>query len=277
MNATGTERPPVTLRIFRSGDEEAVVELLNSAFPHGWGTLERWKAKHTDRPGFDPRDIYLAESGGKLIGCLHSAVLPVRIGPDLSLLHSLDGDLAVHPEGRGRGIPEELYRFSRRLLHERGVPLRGGYTEAGLWEHFYRTRIGYVSDFETVVSYRKILSADFVRNRLLGLFHSAADAPDPGHGPILEVAITGLDPFQIRLGQHEVAMVTANGHGPTLRMEADQRVLGLFAPGGRGLRGLLPLWLRGAIRFRRLVTGALPLALWFLLHGLSLMRKPTGR
>ena len=268
---------PVVVRTFRPGDETAILEVLNAAYPKGWGDLARWQAKHGGRPGFDPRDIYVAEIGGRLVGCLHTAMLPVHITPELTLFLSLDGDLAVHPDARGRSIPELIYAESQRILYARGIPLRGGYTEPVTWTRFYQPRIGYVSDFDSTRSYRKVLDIGPVKQKLLALFHSAPDEPDPLEGPRLEVAVTGIEPFQLRFGRNRVAVLAAPEAKPALRLEADQRIFGLFTAEGAGARGLLKLWSRGAIRLRGLVTGGPRLALWYLQHGRRLMKGPPAR
>ena len=218
----------VTVRTFQPGDEESIWKLLNAAYPSKWGSLEWWRTKHSDRPGFDPLDIYVAEAEGRMLGCLHTAVIPVYVGPDLTVKLALDGDLAVHPDGRGRFIPERLYDFSRQQLYARGIPLRSGYTNIPLWEHIYKPRIGYISDFEPTRAFQKILDASLVRDRLLAMFHSPPDAPDPGRGPVLEVAITGIGKFQLRLARNVVATIpgaAALSHDPSRSRPADLRRL----------------------------------------------------
>lgn len=262
----------VTIRTFHAGDEGAIVELLNSSFAGGWGDEERWRAKHSGRPGFNPEDIYLAELDGRIIGCLHTAIAPVRITGRLSLPLSLDGDLAVHPDGRGKSIPELLYRESRRRLHERGIPLRGGYTQEQLWTRFYKPRIGYVSDFDTTLNFKKVLDLAPVRDRLLALFGTTLATPDPGHGPALELQVTGLPPFRLRLGPNSVAPITGTGGEPAVTVAADQRIFSVFG-GGAGMSGLLALWRQGGLRLSSHGGGLLRVGWWYVTRGRRLMRR----
>jgi GNAT superfamily N-acetyltransferase len=276
MTAVPKRESRLIVRTYRAGDDAGIVDLLNAAYPGGWGTVERWRAKHSDRDGFDSRDIYLAELDGRIVGCLHTAMLPIHVADGVTLTLSLDGDLAVHPEARGRSIPEILYTESRRRLYTRGIPLRGGYTETGLWKNFYQPRIGYVSDFDTTVNFKKMLDPDPVRARLLALFGGRRDDDHTGEGPTLEVAITGLAPFRIRLGRTVGPVATSVGR-PALRLEADQRVFGAFgADGGGGLRQLLGLWRRRGLVVKGTPAGFARVVFWYLARGRHLMRADRG-
>jgi predicted N-acetyltransferase YhbS len=263
----------VTIRTFHPGDEGAIVELLNSSFPGGWGDEERWRAKHSGRPDFNPEDIYLAELDGRIIGCLHTAIVPVRISAHSSLPLSLDGDLAVHPDGRGKSIPERLYQESRRRLHERGIPLRGGYTQEQLWTRFYKPRIGYVSDFDTTLNFKKVLDPAPVRDRLLALFGTSPAAPDPGHGPVLEVRVTGLPPFRLRLGPSSVAPIAGTGGTAAVIVAADQRIFSIFGERSVGIRGLMALWRSGGLGVFNNRLGLFHVGWWYVTRGRRLMRR----
>lgn len=265
--------PDLVLRAYRPGDENGLLAVLNAAFKGGWGDMARWQAKHGGRPGFDPRDIVVAEMGGRIVGCLHAVILPVHICEGLTLPLAMYCEAAVHPDARGRFVTEQLYAESQRSLHDRGIALRAGYTAQVTYRKVFGPRIGFVSDFDTSEAYRKVLDSSLVRDRLLALFDVPPGEPAPVEGPVLEVAITGIEPLQVRLGRRSVAVADRPVAKAALRVEADQRLFGLFAPGGEGLRGLPGLWLHGGIRVRRLATGGLRLAAWYLRHGRRLLKK----
>ena len=135
------------LRDYASGDEKQIVKILSACHPQGWQDEAYWRWKHLSRPGFIQQDVVTAYVDGKMIGCFHGAILPLRLEPGLEVPMSFDGDLAVLPAYRGRGIPTLAHNLlivtDRRLL-ERGAVLRGGFTSRELNENFYHKQFGYI-------------------------------------------------------------------------------------------------------------------------------------
>jgi predicted N-acetyltransferase YhbS len=261
----------VRLRTWRPGDEVAIVDLLNRVYPSRWGDLDRWRARHSGRPDFDPRDIRLAEHDGKLVGCLHSAVYTVGLGAGLALPMAIDGNLAIHPEYRGRGIPESLYAASSEEFHARSVPLRFGHSESDTRVFFYCRALGYVSCFDYTQCWKKHLDPAPVLSRLLGLFGAAPEDPDPGRGPTLGIELTGLPPIRLRLNSRGVAPAAAGRAG--LVISGDQRLLGLFDKEGITPRTLLALRRSGGFRIRGTLPGGLSVLYWAIVHGWRLRRR----
>jgi hypothetical protein len=91
------EVPHVTavLRAYRPGDEDPIVELSNRCLaPYaGWvpRTVDYWRWSTLLRPGVDPTDILLLETGGKLVGY-------TALGCDGDVL-----DFCVDPDQPARG------------------------------------------------------------------------------------------------------------------------------------------------------------------------------
>jgi GNAT superfamily N-acetyltransferase len=256
------------IRSYSAGDEFEIVALLNRVFPGGWGDVDRWRARHSERPGFNPADIYLAVWEDRIVACLHTAVFPTSLGPGLTVPMAVDGDLAIEPEFRSRGVAERLYAESTERLAARNVVLRTGYSESSTRVHYYCRVLGYVTGFDATTAWNKQLDASVVRDRLLRLFRSSPDAVDPGHGPIVEIAITGLDPIRLRLGSGAVAL--SRSDRADLILSADQRLLSLFARNGGGLKGVVELLKRRAIHVRGLLSGGFRVALWAVLYGCSM-------
>lgn len=278
----GDDTRQVTYRTLRPGEEAEVVKLLNVAYRQPWGSEERWWAKHGNRPGFRREEIYIAEVEGRVVGCLHTAVRPIRLGPGIAVDQSFDGDLAVHPDYRGLKIPEDIYRYSTDVLRERGVELRGGYANLPLWTHFYRPRIGYVSGFDRTRAFKKELSAASVRDRLLRVLGKSSAGPaaasadpgagpavasaDPGAGPALVLRIRDLEPLRFRLDPDGAVPLEAGAAagGRTLTLHADQRIFGLLGGRGGRISLLLRLVLSGSIRAEGLFTAGPAVARWVL-------------
>jgi GNAT superfamily N-acetyltransferase len=102
-----------SVRRLSLSDAVNVVQLLNLVFkPTQLFTEEWWTWKYLKNPfGFwgEKGDIWVAESGGKIIG--HYAIIPcnVKIGNEIAIAGQ-SVDTAVHPEYRRIGVFETLAR-----------------------------------------------------------------------------------------------------------------------------------------------------------------------
>jgi predicted N-acetyltransferase YhbS len=252
------------IRTYQPGDEEALVDLLNTAYPRPWGDVQRWRAKHLDRAGFSASHVFIAEIGGRLAGCLHCAVLPMRLGSGVVVPASIDGDLAVHPDMRGGRVAEELYAHSSANLARDGVVLRVGYSGAEARLGFYTRVLGYVAGFEDLRAYRKVIDPALLRGRLCERFGIAPDAPDSKGGAIVEISVVGLPALRLRLGPEACTLAASAGEHPALRVAADQRVLALFGAGGVGKKTMLRLLAQRVVRVQGTPLGAIRVARWVL-------------
>lgn len=106
-----------TVRPYKPGDEEGIVQLLDLVF-NGWPRLdlsyspiEFWRWKYKDNP-LKRNNIVVCTSEDKIIGCAHAIPLRMKVGKNVVL--GVTGlDYAVHPKFRRRGIATEL-----RKLHD---------------------------------------------------------------------------------------------------------------------------------------------------------------
>ncbi|MDH3215127.1 MAG: GNAT family N-acetyltransferase [Candidatus Krumholzibacteria bacterium] len=289
---TGKAKPVISYRTFQSGDEAGVVAVLNAAYPTPWGTLEQWRAKHGGRRGFRPEEIFVAECDGRIVGCLHTAVRPVRIGPGVQVRQSFDGDLAVHPDFRGLQIPEELYRRSSELYYEQGIELRGGFTSPRLWSRFYQPRIGYVAGFDRTRPFNKQLSSSKLCQGLLQILGDAqpadpeAEAAVVGEsgdedrmapksiGPTLELRIKDIEPIRLRLVDRGAFVLDpADDLGRALTLYADQTIFGTGSGALGQAKNLIRLILARRIRVRGVLTSGPAVLSWLFHHRRVLLQR----
>jgi len=104
-----------TLRYYRDGDEEGILELLTAAFGR-WPGVDiavapidylRWKLNsHPIAPQFH----YVAVADERIIGCQLIVVQRLKCG-DRELLADTCTDYAVHPDYQGRGLSREIWEF----------------------------------------------------------------------------------------------------------------------------------------------------------------------
>lgn len=105
----------VTLRPMRAeGEDEHVVEVLAAAYgegPDGGWTLERFRQRRAFE-WFDPADVLVLDDGVRLLG-LHWTK---RRGDGVGEVYNL----AIHPDGQGRGFGRALLRAGLAHLRDRG-------------------------------------------------------------------------------------------------------------------------------------------------------------
>ncbi|MFI5305334.1 MAG: GNAT family N-acetyltransferase [Nitrospiria bacterium] len=142
---------------YSPGDESRIVQILNTFFG-GRGNEDYWRWKYLKRHGFNSQDVVTARVDGKIVGCLHSRVMAIRIEPGLDVLMSFDGDFAVLPEYRGANIGIQVHDRNDQRLVDRGVLLRGGFATPDIHRRFYNKRFGHVFVPTSTSYFRKILS-----------------------------------------------------------------------------------------------------------------------
>jgi hypothetical protein len=117
----------INIRPYQAGDEDAIVELLESAFGK-WpnfdldcSSFEHWNWKHKDNP---LKKIHvLAESEDRIVGCQHTYLPMIMIGNNfVSCFRGTD--LAVHSEFRKKGIRGLLRDTRNRMAKDSGVKLQ---------------------------------------------------------------------------------------------------------------------------------------------------------
>ena len=108
--------PPegVTLRTYRPEDETEALTMFEEAFSEFAdrlpSTLDNWRAFTTEREGFVPDDLVLAEADGKIVGGAHL----------LDADEIWVGGLATHRDYRHRGIARALLHVSFQRSYDRG-------------------------------------------------------------------------------------------------------------------------------------------------------------
>jgi GNAT superfamily N-acetyltransferase len=166
--AASPERAASAVRVepYRPALDAGVRTALDAAFG-GWGSEARWRWKQPDRPGFVPQDVWVATAGEEeVVGCYSTTVLPVRLGDGVVVPFSFDGDLAVPPAQRGRGIPAAIRDASERWAFAQRVPLRGGFTTEGLNARVYNPLYGLTFFPVATTEFRKALGLGQLRRHI---------------------------------------------------------------------------------------------------------------
>jgi ribosomal protein S18 acetylase RimI-like enzyme len=113
------------IRLFESGDEEAIVELIKISYPE-WrdaeSPLDYWKWKYIDNPFGSI--VVVADWDSKIVGIKHRLFLNIKVDEKTS--SSYGDDSTVHPDYRRKGIYKKMVRYSEELSKENNIILRYG-------------------------------------------------------------------------------------------------------------------------------------------------------
>ena len=104
-----------SVRLYQTGDEEGIVDLLKLSFPE-WAKreapLDYWKWKYLDTPLGSV--VVVAVRDDKIIGSAHRINFNVKIEA-LVYSYQLGDDLATHPDFRGMGVYNKIMVFIEKL------------------------------------------------------------------------------------------------------------------------------------------------------------------
>jgi GNAT superfamily N-acetyltransferase len=114
-----------SIRLYRPGDEEEIVEILKISFPE-WRDAEsphdHWRWKYLDNPYGS--DIMVADWDGKIVGVQHKQNLGIKI--DEKIISSYADDEAVHPDYRRKGIFKNMLNYAEEHLKKKKIAFNFG-------------------------------------------------------------------------------------------------------------------------------------------------------
>lgn len=115
-------RKDFDIRLYQTGEEEAIIEVLKYSFPD-WSKkgspLDYWKRKTLDTP-FGSIAVVVV-SNNKIIGNEHEIKLNIKIG-DTIVLSQYGDDTSIHPDYRGMGLYAPIADMrERERAHTSGI------------------------------------------------------------------------------------------------------------------------------------------------------------
>lgn len=249
----------VQLNDYQPGDEEEILSILSSVFPHTWDNVENWRWKHSNRPAFKEHEVITARVNGKMVACFHGATLPLKLESGIVVPMSFDGDFAVLPENRGQHIPSRVHDLTDRRLKEAGVALRGGFTSLALNERFYHKQFGYAFIPTASVNFRKVIGIKSLRNKIETLGEELIENPSfrsalQSHPMTLNFEVDGFTPFHLRLTGETIRLNDSFSDQADIYIKAPYNVIMNLSVGvGPFIKSCLSNLLRGKLRIRGLL------------------------
>lgn len=248
----------VQLNNYRPGDEEEILHVLSTVFPHSWENIENWRWKHSNRPAFREQEVVTASVAGNMVACFHGATLPLTLEPGIVVPMSFDGDFAVLPDYRGQHIPARVHDLTDRRLKEEGVALRGGFTSPALNERFYHKQFGYVFIPTASVNFRKIIGIKSIRNKITvfgeqlvkdpGVSNSLVQSP-----LIINFEVEGFAPLHLEFSNKSFCLSDSSSGQADVYIKTPYNVIMSLSVGtGALVKSILSGLLRGRLRVRGL-------------------------
>lgn len=211
-NKTQPQSHDTTIRSYRQGDENQIVNLLNTCFGN-WGTLEKWTELYPKSPTFSEEDVFVIEKNNKIIGheALHFRDIIIHKGHHVSSV-SLS-DAAVHPDYRGQGLHNKLLDVMLDAAKAKGAGLVFSWYLRDSTLHQHSKKLGFV-EIRQPLAYIKVLKSEkLLKSGLLDFLHKSPD---------VKRALDDLsDSLYFRLG--DTAFSMAELLGKAVEKAPDQR------------------------------------------------------
>ena len=224
------QSPELVFEYYRAELEPGILRILHTGFGKSWGDDAYWRWKNSSRPGFSPLDVTLAIQADEPVACFHLALRSLQLGPGLSIPSSVEGDFAIEPRARGRGLPRRGYSFTSASLAERSVVVRTGFSSPELFERLYKPTFGHRMMPTVTAQYRKILSDRLLREKLQEFGDRVRShrwirrllAPRP---LTVRLEINGFQPCDLVLALDGARCTDSGASRPDLRVRAPYRLL----------------------------------------------------
>ena len=111
------------LRVLRDDEIEVLLDLLDGwPFPDGQRGRNFFRRYVELDPAFEPRNVWVAEQGGKLVSCVQIFPRRVRIGGKVLPMGGI-GSVFTRPDSRRQGVAGALLERTIDAMRERGMVL----------------------------------------------------------------------------------------------------------------------------------------------------------
>lgn len=210
-------------RSYQEGDETRITAILNACHANGWGDEPFWRWRHSLRPNFSPDDVTVSIVDGEVAGCFHGAILPLQLEEGLDVPMCFEGDFAVLPEFRKKGLPVQAHDLADKRLLDAGVILRGGFTRPELNERFYHRQFGYIYTPTVTVGFTKILGLAPLQEKLTQLSgrlrqNGLLSEVFKGIHLTVDIAIDHFPPAYLEMSEKALVLVQGVAQAPHMQV-----------------------------------------------------------
>jgi len=156
----------ISLRPYRAGDENNIVDFLNFAYPRGWGDLEQWKWHYVDYPTFEKDTVFILETDGTIVGHRGLFLRDVFI-PSIGKVRTVSfGGTAVHPDFRGFGTYSRLHQATLETARSKNACLVFTWNARGLITYRHNKKTGFTevrrgAYYAKILNHEKVLKSQF--------------------------------------------------------------------------------------------------------------------
>lgn len=164
MSERQRDNPQILVRAWRQGDEDKIVDLLNYAYPSGWGNSGQWEWRYPQDPSFESSNVFIIESDGQIIGHRgsHPRQLVIR-GKKIPVFFL--GDTAVNHNYQELGLYSNLHSVTLEAARNKGACLALTQNSRGSITYNHNKKTGFVeikqnSTYIKPINYSKVFKEE---------------------------------------------------------------------------------------------------------------------
>jgi GNAT superfamily N-acetyltransferase len=156
----------LSLRSYRPGDEDNIVDFLNLCYPRGWGDIKKWKWHYVDYPSFEKDNVFIFEADGKIVGFRGLFFRDLLIPSVGRTWTTSFGDTAVHPDFRRFGIYSRLHQATLEAAKSHKACMVFTWNEKGTVTYEHNKKTGFAeimrgAYYWKILNYERVFKKEF--------------------------------------------------------------------------------------------------------------------
>jgi len=212
-----------TIRNYRRGDEEALIQILSECFgPSAAGEVRR-KRRRLER---SPESLFVGEVEGRVVSSVRVKDLKLHVGEGNYIPTCGVAGVCTDSDYRRRGIATSLLKACLQHARMRGISNASLFTATTLPAHRIYTRLGFVdiTNFQVYIRYLdfKYAFKSLIRhlNRRLK-WSKAARRKLSGWRRLVVIDFEGVGPLGLRLGEDGFRTLGRPPKRPDIHLSTD--------------------------------------------------------
>lgn len=157
------DKSEISIRGYKSGDEDAIVDFLNLGYSTQASNLQDWRWRHVDYPTFKRDNDFIVEANNKMVGYRGLFLRDMVISGNRLVTASL-GATATHPDFRGYGIYSRLHQATLQAALSQGSIIAITWNSRGSITYNHNIKTGFVPikqlAYIRIINHHKVLEKE---------------------------------------------------------------------------------------------------------------------
>ena len=143
MSHQQNTKPPISVREWRQGDEDNIIDFLNSAYLGGWGNTAQWEWRYPRDPSFASSNIFIIERDDQIVG--HRGFHPRQLVIQKKKIPVVFlGDTAISHNYQELGLYSSLHSATLEAAGNKGACLALTQNSRGSVTYRHNKKTGFV-------------------------------------------------------------------------------------------------------------------------------------